>query len=234
MDELRKKLKELVETKKESEQKLLAKFALLLNEKKRKIRELQRVVEGVQVDSERSDTMQADEDDLQVDERLGAGVSVSARGRKRAVEESDDDDGDDEDNQFRKMDIDNAAEAEADEPDSDQKSDARTTEDEDEERREEEMDLTDTASESESLTFKGKAKSAPKSAQKGTSNRRGREAKTPVRKSKSPDPSRNTRARTKKIKSPVAVVRDPSPQADKLQQNEGGFADEMDDTDEEL
>ncbi|KIV86555.1 hypothetical protein PV11_02158 [Exophiala sideris] len=95
---LQKQIDELVQAKAEHEQQMLAKFAALLNEKKLKIRNLQRVLSTAQADPNKLKELQAVIGD--------EAPSRSARGsKKRAAKRGQDDETDDSEG-FETMDVD--------------------------------------------------------------------------------------------------------------------------------
>lgn len=97
---LQKQLSELVEAKVEHEQKLLSKFSTLLNEKKLKIRNMQRVLQTAQVDQKKLKEL---ESVIETDDKPR--TRRSAKRRAENVPEQEDSESDD----FETMDVDNAS-----------------------------------------------------------------------------------------------------------------------------
>jgi hypothetical protein len=97
---LRKQLDELVEAKAEHEKQMLSKFALLLNEKKLKIRNMQRVLATSNKDRDKIEELKA---------VMGSNSSGLPRRGKRAAEEDDEDQDEEEDDAFEPMEVDEDA-----------------------------------------------------------------------------------------------------------------------------
>nr|XP_036585951.1 mitotic apparatus protein p62-like protein [Colletotrichum truncatum]KAF6796142.1 mitotic apparatus protein p62-like protein [Colletotrichum truncatum] len=137
--ELKAQLDELVAAKEADESELLEKFRDLLNEKKVKIRQQQRILASASVDPERLASPAVKQEDPAQEPNLSSSGTVRAAGKSRATKRKaapapvDDDDSDEE---FEKMDVDAAMEPAPEL--SDQQRD--TTEDEDETASEEEED----------------------------------------------------------------------------------------------
>ncbi|KIV92648.1 hypothetical protein PV10_03921 [Exophiala mesophila] len=132
---LQQQMSDLVKAKSEHESQLLAKFSTLLNEKKLKIRNLQRVLQTAQVDPETLKELQST--------LAEADMAATDRGKKRRV----DDEGQDEDESdgFETMDVSKTANEGADDGQSDL-SDQQRTPSPEEDSDEEVEDLDTTAS----------------------------------------------------------------------------------------
>jgi hypothetical protein len=133
IDKLNAQLEELIAAKSQHEVVLLEKFRLLLNEKKAKIRDQQRLLATAKVDPEKLEALQASR--INNKSRKGG---PSRPGKRKAGNSDQQIDEDDEDDGFEKMDLD----ADKAPDDSDQEM-ARTPEPEDEETASED-DVDDT------------------------------------------------------------------------------------------
>lgn len=219
METMKKKFKELVEAKKKAEQELLAKFALILNAKKAKIRELTRAIEegGASTAGGTTVDMEISEDE----EPVKATKAKKGKGRKRKehpVADEDAMDVDEEEDDKMEEDIDPA-----------QLSENRTTDDEIDDRRAEAADLSD----SPEPAPKPRGKAATRGKTTATTARGRRAASKAKTVSPEPEaPARHTRAHDKPIKSPTLALRDPEPEASA--EASRGFADDLEDTDDEL
>jgi hypothetical protein len=111
---LQKQLSDLVEAKAEHEKQLLSKFSALLNEKKLKIRNMQRILQTAQVDQKKLKEL---EPVLEMEDK-----PQTRHGTKHRIDNApeEDDDDDDESDGFETMAVDNAADNEdlPDSPDS--------------------------------------------------------------------------------------------------------------------
>lgn len=123
-NELKAQLEDLLKAKDDDERQLLEKFRDLLNEKKLKIRQQQRLLASAEVDPEKLQNVGASQTTLRK-------AKASRDGKRKATEEQEDDVSDDG---FDKMDVDSSAKVK-DESDSeaenhDEPEDHQTTEDE--------------------------------------------------------------------------------------------------------
>ncbi|ESZ90986.1 hypothetical protein SBOR_8620 [Sclerotinia borealis F-4128] len=100
LNKINENFKELNKLKVDHENQLLEKFTLLLNEKKLKIRDQQRLLAGAKVDTEKVEAMQA----TRSGKSRSAGASRS--GKRKAGKEVQDESSDDSDDAFEKMDVD--------------------------------------------------------------------------------------------------------------------------------
>lgn len=113
---LQQQMSDLVEAKSEHEAQLLAKFSTLLNEKKLKIRNLQRVLQTAQVDPKTLQELQAT--------LAEADTAATSRGKKRQVDEGGQDE--DESDGFETMDVDKTGQEGDDDEQSDLSDQQRT------------------------------------------------------------------------------------------------------------
>ncbi|KAI4600349.1 hypothetical protein KJ359_000703 [Pestalotiopsis sp. 9143b] len=166
-NELKAQLEDLLKAKDDDERQLLEKFRDLLNEKKLKIRQQQRLLASAEVDPEKLQNVGASQSTLRK-------AKASRDGKRKATEEQEDDVSDDG---FDKMDVDSSAKVK-DESDSeaenhDEPEDHQTTEDEVDDATASEADDTD---EEPQPVVKAKAKA--KSPVKPTTTRRAGKAST--------------------------------------------------------
>ncbi|KAB8301204.1 hypothetical protein EYC80_003095 [Monilinia laxa] len=101
LDKLNKDFKESNKLKSDNENQLLEKFSILLNEKKLKIRNQQKLLAGATVDPEKIEAMQA------IRARKPRTVGASRSGKRKVGKEAQAESSDDSDDAFEKMDVDN-------------------------------------------------------------------------------------------------------------------------------
>ncbi|KAI0162858.1 hypothetical protein BJ166DRAFT_280054 [Pestalotiopsis sp. NC0098] len=168
-NELKAQLEDLLKAKDDDERQLLEKFRDLLNEKKLKIRQQQRLLASAEVDPEKLQNVGASQTTLRK-------AKASRDGKRKATEEQEDDVSDDG---FDKMDVDSSAKVK-DESDSeaenrDDPEDHQTTEDEVDDATASEADDTD---EEPQPAVKAKAKAKVKSPVRPTTTRKAGKAST--------------------------------------------------------
>ncbi|OKL58780.1 hypothetical protein UA08_05820 [Talaromyces atroroseus] len=125
MRDLKSSLEDLTAAKKEHENRLISNFALVLNEKKRKIRNQQRLLEAAKVDPEKVRELQ---EAIRHDQ-----VQKSRQNKRKAAQKDQVDEDSDEEDDFEKMDIDKPK---ARKPAGEEKEEEFEENDEDEERPE--------------------------------------------------------------------------------------------------
>ena len=104
---LQKQIDELVEAKADHEKQMLSKFALLLNEKKLKIRRMQRILSTAKVDPKKLEEMEAE---------IGDETVSAARRKKRPVDEDVEKEETEDSDTFETMEVDPTTEKEPDSP----------------------------------------------------------------------------------------------------------------------
>jgi hypothetical protein len=127
MAKLNQQLDDLVQAKKQHEEELLKKFAVLLNEKKLKIRDQQRLLRGAKIDPAAAKTVRTARDG-----GSGRGRHAKQSGRgKRKANEADPEDGDEEEDDEQMQDAVEDEDEQRQDEETPQPSDEEATDDED-------------------------------------------------------------------------------------------------------
>ncbi|ORY64327.1 uncharacterized protein BCR38DRAFT_212128 [Pseudomassariella vexata] len=165
VNELKDQLEGLLKAKEDDETHMLEKFRDLLNEKKLKIRQQQRLIASANVDPVKLENVGASQDTLR--------KAKASRQAKRKVEESDSDQG------FEKMDVDESGEDDDQKPEVDPYMDERQTTDD------ETQSEMDDSEEAPPLAAKRRGKVIPTRAKAGTAKGKAKlKQSTPPAKSK--------------------------------------------------
>lgn len=106
VEELKKQLEELIRAKQDDESVLLEKFRDLLNEKKVKIREQQRLLASAHPDPEKAARARAKQPDTSTEKAPAGHAPRASRASKRKAQKAPASDEEDSDDGFEKMDVD--------------------------------------------------------------------------------------------------------------------------------